>query len=158
MEALFNYFYYQTLAINGFDNFGHVLRIVAFTAGPCSPYNPDPTDEEIAECKSWLGPYQAGVTTPDPTDNGTAQAEARQRREGVPRAERERHRRAGEPEAPPTPGKPDPSKPQIVLPEGVRDLLERLRDPPKLPRLPELPLENRGRRGVPDGLLEYLLG
>jgi ABC-type transporter Mla subunit MlaD len=151
MENLWNYFLWQTLAINGFDQAGHVLRLIAFTGGPCSPYNPDPSQATFDECAVDLGPSHPGVLgEPDPTDDGTIQKEAAERRRST-RAQRERHRGAGEPEAPPTPGKPDPSKPQIVIPEDVRELLERL-GRPKLPSVPQ-----DGTR-TPDHLLDYLLG
>jgi ABC-type transporter Mla subunit MlaD len=126
MEGFWNYVYYQTLGINALDDLGHMLRITAFTAGPCSNYAAKPSPQVIEECKSWLGPYQPGVTDPDPTRDGTmARAQAELSRPQT-RAERERPRGPGEIAAPPTPGEPDPSKPQIVLPEPVQELLEEL--------------------------------
>ena len=70
--------------------------------------------------------------------------------------ERERQRSAGEPEAPPTPGERDLSKPQITLPDGVRKLLDDLRGPKPAP-VPQTPSAPDGQ-SVPDsGLLDYLL-
>ena len=88
MEAFWNYVYYQTLGINAFDEFGHLLRIVAFTAGPCSPYAANPTKQQVDECASWLGPTQPGVLgQPDPTERAEPARRAR-------RAARERDARA----------------------------------------------------------------
>ena len=67
MEALWNYLYYQALGTNAFDDVSHLLRIVAIQS-PCAPYNPKPTEKQIKECASWLGPSQPGVNEPDSTD------------------------------------------------------------------------------------------
>ena len=155
MEALFNYFYWQTLGINAFDELGHILRIVLFNQGLCIPYVAKPTPTEIEECASWLGPHQPGVTTPDASPALSSSGKARQsprraRRKGDPSPP------PGSPEAPPVPGKRDLSKPQIVLPKEVQDLLDRLAKP-----LPGTVPRDPGRSTSPpatDGLLDYLLG
>jgi ABC-type transporter Mla subunit MlaD len=155
MEAFWNYVYYQTLGINAFDEFGHLLRIVAFTAGPCSGYAANPTKQQVDQCASWLGPTQPGVLgQPDPTERAEAaelERLAARERELAPGA----HRGAGEPRATePLPGRPDISKPQIVLPEEVQQLLDRLgKQKPgvELPRSAPAP-------EVPTELLDYLLG
>jgi hypothetical protein len=67
MEALWNYFYWQALGTNAFDEVSKVLRIVAIQS-PCAPYNPKPTEAQIRNCASWLGPNQPGVNVPDSTD------------------------------------------------------------------------------------------
>ena len=67
MEALWNYFYYQALGTNAFDDVSHLLRIVAIQS-PCAPFNPKPNEKQIENCASWLGPRQPGVNAPDPTD------------------------------------------------------------------------------------------
>ena len=128
MEALLNYVYYQTLGINGFDEFGHLLRIAAFTAGPCSPYSTNPTEAVRKQCASHLGPNQPGLTTPDPTATAPRPRSAPRppSRSSVPRSAA---RKPGEPEAPPVQGQRDISKPQIVLPDNVKQLLDQLRKP-----------------------------
>jgi hypothetical protein len=156
MEAFWNYVYFQTLGINAHDELGHLLRIVLFTGGPCAPYNANPTVSEIEDCNSWLGPSQPGITVPDPTATGVAARERAERRRSTPR-ERARPRRPGDPEAPPTPGKRDPSKPQVTLPSDLEELIEDLRDrvPPEVPPVlddPQSSLESQ------EQLLDYLLG
>ena len=106
MEALWNYFYYQALGVNATDDLGHLLRITAFTAGPCSPYEAKPTPELIEECSSYLGPYQPGVTHPDPTRTGATAAALADRERPQTRAERKAPRGQGDPAAPPDPASP----------------------------------------------------
>jgi virulence factor Mce-like protein len=158
MEALANYFYWQTLGINAFDEISHMLRIVLIQ-NKCSPYASQPKEDVIRDCRSWLGPYQPGVTSEDPTGGPKAtgrEREPERRRDGGGGGgggEPER-RGAGEPEAPPLPGQPDLSKPQITLPPQIQELLDKLQQQPS-PQLPELP---RGAEDVaPDQLLNYLL-
>ena len=154
MEGLLNYVYYQTLGINGFDEFGHLLRITAFTAGPCSPYATNPTEAVRKQCASHLGPYQPGLTSPDPTVNGTAAKERAQAAKPVEVAERT-PRKAGEPEAPPVQGQRDISKPQVVLPDNVKQLLDQLRKPVEGVPLPSGGQPQGGATDVQ--LLDYLL-
>jgi virulence factor Mce-like protein len=71
MESLANYFYQQTLAINGFDQLSHVLRAFVVTNN-CGNYVASPTQQQIKDCNAWLGPHQPGVNAPDPTGNGGA--------------------------------------------------------------------------------------
>ena len=158
MEALLNYVYYQTLAVNGFDEFGHLLRITAFTGGPCSPYSTNPTDAVRKQCASHLGPNQPGLTTPDPSTNGTAAKERAQAARPVKRAEQE-PRKAGEPEAPPVEGQRDISKPQVVLPDSIKQLLDRLNKPLDGQAKSPLPVPGGGSpQGSTDvQVLDYLL-
>ena len=159
MEGFWNYVYWQTLGINAFDEFGHLLRIVAFTGGRCSPYSANPTEQDVKECASWLGPTQPGVLgQPDPTEKAEASALEAASKENLAgdRADTG-HRGAGEPRADvPLPGERDISRPQITLPEDVQELLGRLRQrkpgadgPAAGAPLPEQ---------VPTELLDYLLG
>ena len=79
MEALWNYFYWQTLAINGRDKVGHVLKIIGIEDPDCTPYYAtDEGEEEVfARCNQFLGPNQPGITTPDALpDNPQAAARA----------------------------------------------------------------------------------
>jgi virulence factor Mce-like protein len=71
MEALWNYFYWQTLSTNSLDDVGHVLRL-SVIVNECSPYQTNPSPATLEECNEFLGPTQPGVTTPDPTDGAEA--------------------------------------------------------------------------------------
>jgi virulence factor Mce-like protein len=75
MEAIWNYFYWQTLTTNALDDVGHVLRLNVIV-NECTPYITNPSDEEIETCNQFLGPNQPGVTTPDPTEGATPAAAA----------------------------------------------------------------------------------
>jgi ABC-type transporter Mla subunit MlaD len=159
MEGFWNYIHWQTLGINAYDEFGHLLRIVAFTAGPCSPYAANPDKKTVDQCNSWLGPTQPGVLgQPDPTER--AEASELERVANEEAAAKGGHRGAGEPRATqPVPGERDISRPQVTLPEDVQELLDRLRD-----SKPGVPLPKPGvdapqvPEQVPTELLDYLLG
>jgi ABC-type transporter Mla subunit MlaD len=71
MEAIWNFFYWQTLSTNALDDVGHVLRLTALI-NECTPYEVKPSEEKIAKCNQFLGPTQPGVTTPDPTRPSTS--------------------------------------------------------------------------------------
>jgi ABC-type transporter Mla subunit MlaD len=75
MEAIWNFFYWQTLSTNALDDVGHVLRLTALVNPLCSGYAVKPDEAHIEKCNQFLGPTQPGVTTPDPTA-GTAAASA----------------------------------------------------------------------------------
>jgi ABC-type transporter Mla subunit MlaD len=164
MEALINYFYWQTLGINSFDEIGHVLRI-AVTVSSCSAYSSKPSEELRERCASGLGPYAPGITHPDPTEGGGLAKEG----SGQRAQSRERRKAGGTPErgAPeakkPLPGERDLSKPQIVLPPDVQKLLDDLLKRPKLPeQLPQelqqqIPESVAPPNTAPDQLLDYLL-
>ena len=147
MEQLLNYAYWQTLALNPYDQLGHLLRVVLFV-GPCSPWQTGPVDESnkdlFAKCNSWLGPNQPGVTTPDPTDNKYAAIVAKMKKGKKGKSI------AGLPEATkPLPGQTDPSVPHPVLPPAIQELLNQL---PKLPiNTPKIDLP---AGGLPGGLTQ----
>jgi ABC-type transporter Mla subunit MlaD len=156
MENLLNYFYWQTLAINAYDEIGHLLRAVAFTGGPCAPYTVEPTPAQIQRCNSWLGPYQPGITAPDPTRGDEPAAAARSQ------AARNDERRERTGEVPRTgpgglynqakPGQRDLSQPQITLPPGVVELVETLS---KMGAQREQP--GVSGQAADEALLDYLL-
>jgi ABC-type transporter Mla subunit MlaD len=85
MEAIWNYFYWQALTTNALDEVGHILRLSVAVSG-CSPYQPTPKPSDLEICKSWLGPTQPGVTTPDPTKRaaGTSTASGTSASQGPP--------------------------------------------------------------------------
>jgi len=133
-EAFWNYFWWQTWSLNGFDKFGHILRVsVLLNLGqngrpPCSEYinhahKEDP--ELLKECNQWLGPYQPGLRNADFTDNSAPSSRARTQAP-KPGARAGERRREGQPDAGPVKGQRDISKPQIVLPPDLQRLVDRL--------------------------------
>jgi ABC-type transporter Mla subunit MlaD len=137
MEALWNYFFWQSLSINGFDKYSHMLRISILESKCGQLYNEvdfsNPKDKETFEdCSQWLGPNLPGITTPDFTEGATAAAGNRE----TPARQLGERRSAGQPDAGPLPGQPDISRPQITLPPDLQRLVERLtpRERQNLPR------------------------
>jgi ABC-type transporter Mla subunit MlaD len=81
LEALLNYVFYQATSTTLFDANNHLLNVDLFASLTCSPYpDPkvvaaaakDPGSNPISKCRSWLGPSQPGITTPDPTATDAA--------------------------------------------------------------------------------------
>ncbi|MBV9916184.1 MAG: MCE family protein [Solirubrobacterales bacterium] len=76
LEALLQYVFNQTLAINLFGPFGHVLAVDSFVDPQCSPYATPATialslkkfGPSYRHCYAWLGPQQPGVNTTDPSN------------------------------------------------------------------------------------------
>jgi ABC-type transporter Mla subunit MlaD len=167
MEGIWNFFYWQTLSINEFDSISHYLRVLAIEQPNCSPYTADArpggTNSNAAgarQCASYLGPFQPGVTAPDPTANGGASAAIASKK---PVAKRGAPRGRGQPEAPPVKGQPDYSHPNPTLPPSVQQLLDHLTSPPNgggggtTPQLPGVDLPPLP--GVDaNQALNYLLG
>ena len=164
MEAIMNYIYWQTLGINAFDDVSHFLRIVGII-DECSRYQANPPASVIRACNNYLGPYQPGVpnaTGPSPSgDLGEADPDPtegdRQPGKGVaPLRPGEGPRGAGDPEAPPIPGQPDPSRPQFALPEQVQQTIEAITRPPSSPA-PDGSDPQDGDGPGPERLLDFLM-
>ncbi len=165
MEGIWNFFYWQTLSINEFDAISHYLRVLVVVHPDCSPYTADArpngtnsSADAARRCASYLGPFQPGVTAPDPTANGSAAAAST-----TPVAKRGAPRGRGQPEAPPVKGQPDYSHPNPTLPPSVQQLLDNLTHNPSgggSPSVPGLPPVNLPPLpGVdPNQALDYLLG
>jgi hypothetical protein len=76
LEALLQYVFNQTLAINTFGPFGHLLAVDSFVDPKCSPYATPATialslkqfGSSYRQCYAWLGPSQPGVNETDPSD------------------------------------------------------------------------------------------
>jgi ABC-type transporter Mla subunit MlaD len=129
LEALWNYFFWQSLSINGFDQYSHMLRI-SITETKCGQlYNEfdlknNPEDQKTFEdCSQWLGPNLPGITTEDFTEGGAAATAAGR---DAPASRVGEQRTAGQPDAGPLPGQRDISKPQVTLPPDLQRLVERL--------------------------------
>ncbi len=134
MESLLNYVYNQTLAINGFDQVGHVLRLLVSASPTCSNYAANPTPAQIEACKSWLGNTQPCILQKtwvvDGVDYCSQQATTVRKRgaDGEPEGEA-----PATPQRAPAPGGgsppaaqegPAPSKPPSALPPAVEELLD----------------------------------
>jgi hypothetical protein len=86
LEAILQYFYDQTMAINIYDANTHILKVDLFTS-KCSEYqNKDSLKEKLktdpsfyTDCAAILGPNQPGITQADPTAAATAAGAARAR-------------------------------------------------------------------------------
>ena len=76
LEALLQYVFNQTLAINTFGPFGHLLAVDSFVDSKCSPYATPPTialslkqfGPSYRRCYAWLGPNQPAVNERDPSN------------------------------------------------------------------------------------------
>jgi virulence factor Mce-like protein len=76
LEALLGYVFNQTLAINTYSQYGHMLAVDAFVSAMCTPYATPATiatsvktfGAAYRSCYSWLGPNQPGVNETDPSD------------------------------------------------------------------------------------------
>jgi virulence factor Mce-like protein len=132
MEAIWNYFFWQTLSINMLDDDAHMLRASVTAVPDCMRFRNEPPkgpqDQATFErCNSYLGPNQPGIFSPDPLDDGSNPAAARLRAEsGQPASRLGEQRSEGMPEAGPLPGQRDLSRPQIVLPPETQELLDSL--------------------------------
>ena len=146
MEALLNYLYWQTLAINEFDEHSHVLRTANFILSDCSDIQNDLRSKEMGgsdeqnaireKCSSYLGPYQPGILHPDPTDpdggkKGFGEASASSQgfkplEPTLPSKPGER-RSAGQPAALALPGQFDPSVPHVTLPPAIQQLVNEIK-------------------------------
>jgi virulence factor Mce-like protein len=130
MEAIWNFFFWQTLSINMLDDDAHILRASVTAEPDCIQWRNEPpktpADQSIFKrCNSYLGPNQPGITSPDPLDGSAAAANLRAQ-SGKPATQLGEQRGEGLPEAGPLPGQRDLSKPQIVLPPDLQALLDSL--------------------------------
>jgi ABC-type transporter Mla subunit MlaD len=154
MEAVWNYFFWQTLALNSGDKFGRVLKLVVLEDPPCGEYHNNAENME-ARCRQWLGPDQPGITTGDPTAGGEIRSRARAADRGDPRARAAAREHGITPESPARPGQRDLSRPQIALPPELEKIVDGLtgRSRSERPRRPQSP----GGAPAPNQLLDFLL-
>ena len=158
MEALWNYFYWQTLSINMLDDTSHMLRASLTAAPDCLNFRNTPPKTEadrttFERCNAYLGPNQPGINSPDPLDDGkNPQPAALRARAARRRTSSGEQRGEGQPEAGPLPGQPDLSRPQVTLPPELQELLDSLTpeqqqqlplDPGELENLTPEELQNR---------------
>ena len=156
LEALLQYFFVQSQAINIYDSKGFILKLNVLV-NECTQYTNAQTAVEEPErtknCNSWLGPNQPGVTTgavsrTTPTKPRATPQKAPETPADTPAT------------APPTeqaPAAPAPPPPPPLLP-SPKELLDKL-----LPDLPDPPnlLPRKSTRASAESerhLLDYLLG
>jgi virulence factor Mce-like protein len=174
LEALWTYFFWQSMSLNSFDNVSHVLRL-GITVSECSPLenrtlqsNPE-LKEKFDKCNAFLGPNQPGNTTPDFTQGAKAASLKSEQDRAQPASQEGERRSAGQPDAGPVAGQRDISKPQVTLPPAVQKLVDNL---PKLPTDTKKKIDTKkvdqvlsgqgpqGQSGAPPStqqLLDYLL-
>jgi virulence factor Mce-like protein len=155
-EAILSWVYHSTTATSVFDQVSHALRVVVHVS-ECVDYATGADYRENKDrydrCASWLGPQQPGIIHKDPTEGGAAAARRALARDNRPAKRRGERRGPGEPEAGPVRGQRDLSKPDIVLPDQVRELIRGLRD--RTPPVPRRPGPNDQQTTQ---LLDFLLG
>jgi hypothetical protein len=177
LEAFWNYQFWQSESINGYDNFSHLLRVNVFNDPDCSALRNEidmsnPEDKRIFDkCTQWLGPNLPGITTPDFTSNQRTLAQM-ERQAKQPASHIGERRQPGQLDAGPLPGQSDISKPQLALPPGVKPLLDQLSpeqrggldSAPSAPSAPSQPgatggsAPNAASPGSAQDLLDFLLG
>ena len=163
LEALLQYVFVQSQAINIYDSKGFLLKLNVLL-NECSQYtnaqtaieHPDRTNR----CKQWLGPTQPGVTTgavSRTTPNKPRRAPTAQEKQAAPPATTAPV--PGQPTPPPPP--PPPSSGPLDL--DPRDLLDELLPPSITDKLPQA-LRSKTRSSTRSSaesernLLDYLLG
>jgi virulence factor Mce-like protein len=152
MEAIWNYFYWQTLTTNALDDLGHVLRLSVLVS-PCGSYTTNPSEELLESCNQFLGPTQPGVTTPDPTDTGTAAAASRDAGVAGERSGPRQQAPGGAPSVQDLLEGMLPSAP----PSGAPQLPDTRVPTPDAPA-PDSSTPDSGPGASADGLLDFLLG
>ncbi len=160
IEALLQYFFVQSQAINIYDSKGFLLKL-NILLNECSQYTNAQTavenPERTAHCKQWLGPTQPGVTTgavARTTPNRPKASSQNQRAEDAPATQPA----PSQPGSAPAPPPPPPPSSKL----DPRDLLDKLLPPDITDKLPSgLQPKNRSRSSGADSernLLDYLLG
>jgi ABC-type transporter Mla subunit MlaD len=171
LEALLQYVYDQSMAINAFDANGYMLKVNLFVS-ECSDYqNLQSLKEKLktdpgfySRCAAILGPHQPGITQPDPSYTGAQLVKER--------AATKKNAKRRAPDTPkvttPSTGE-EPTKEEIAKArrqaEKLKDQLEdtlgiQLPDLPQTPdSLPDLPALPSGANAADaDQLLDFLLG
>jgi len=153
-QAILSYAFNQSLVNNAFDELGYMVRAAAHT-DHCSPYADAETAKrpDKADCRSWLGPNQPGVTTPDPSGARPPSSGTGARADGD-RPARARGRREVGVRAPGADQGVDPGG------GGFTDPLDELLGGLPRPDVPLLrtPAPGQGARDPASSLLDYLLG
>jgi virulence factor Mce-like protein len=152
-EALLQYVYDQTMAINAFDSNGYMLKVNLFLS-ECSNYqNVGSLKEKLKEdpafyqrCAAILGPNQPGITQPDPSYTGAHKGAAHE----PPAVTKERPKAEAPAKAPeqkpqePTKSTDEATKPTKEAKKRAEELAERIEETlgielPELPAAPQIP-------------------
>src|SRR5215213_8922872 len=118
-EAVLQWLFDQSQAINIYDKNGYILKVNLFHS-KCSAYqNPKSLKAEMAkdpsfykDCAAILGPNQPSITSPDPTATGNQFAAEEHAPQSKAKAERKRE--------------PDAKAPERSAPDQVRDKVDDL--------------------------------
>jgi hypothetical protein len=145
-EALLQYVYDQTMAINTFDSNGYMLKVNLFLS-ECSDYQSLASLKEKLQqdpafyqrCAAILGPHQPGITQPDPSYTG-----AQKGAEHHLPAAKKNDRKAEAPAKADKPQDPENAKPTDEAKKRAEELAERIEETlgielPELPAGPEIP-------------------
>ena len=170
VEGLLNYAYYQTTAINQYDQVGHLLHFTLTDVGAsaCGKYNATSTvpvagggqttnAADRAGCVSWLGPNQPDINDPlnlppyDPSVCPNGSADLSLCNPGTPRkvasrATVARHTKKGVGRTPAQPGKPAQSGTQA--PGSAPGATQAPGGSGGLPALPDAPVPPDGLGGL----------
>ena len=146
-EALLQYVFDQSMAINAFDSNGYMLKVNLF-ASECSEYQSLASlKEKLKEdpafyqrCAAILGPNQPGITQPDPSYTG-AQKGAEHH---VPAPEKQQAQAKREQAPERAPERPEEDKPKQPTDKAAEELAERIEDTlgielPEVPQSPSVP-------------------
>jgi ABC-type transporter Mla subunit MlaD len=149
-QALLQYVLTQSVQTNAFDQMGHLSR-VSLVQSRCGPLvnakDYKDREGELARCRSWLGPNQPGITTPDPTAPAGGQTGAGLA-SGAQSSDSGRVTPDKGPAGSPSSARGEDSPPLELLPEVQREI-ERILD--------QVRSEN-GQQVDPSELLDFLLG
>jgi phospholipid/cholesterol/gamma-HCH transport system substrate-binding protein len=146
MEAIFNYAYWQVLALNQFDSVSHFLRAIVIRDELCGKFQNDlnstPQQREIRKrCNNDLGPNQPGVNSPaTPPDSNAKTVAAGKRRATKAK-----------------PGQVDWSRPHPELPARQQELLQHYGAPTSVPSTTAIPSAPGAPSGAVSQVLDYLL-
>jgi ABC-type transporter Mla subunit MlaD len=167
IEAILQYVFNQSQAINFFDNNSYILKVSAFFDRACADY----TDAEEAKnpamdrCAAILGPSRPAINQPDPSDQVAGQQRSAERVEARRDAEALDAARRAAGSTPAGGDGPSRQGPAPARGPGVAEAVEGLlggrlpdvRLPQGAPPLPS-PTGEPLRGDSAAGLLDYLLG
>ncbi len=121
-EAVLQWVFDQSQAVNIYDKNGYILKVNLFHS-KCSSYqNPKTLKEEMEkdpsfykDCAAILGPNQPSITTPDPTASGNQFASSGPQQQSKAKPERKQE------------SKPDAGQPERSVPEQAQGPLDEVK-------------------------------